>query len=81
MNRIDSNIPEGIEKQWDDKLKQNYVEFENNGNIKKIWIEDLESIKEKLSLISKYKLGGVASWEKDMEDENVWQLIKELLQI
>ena len=81
MNRIDSNIPEGIEKQWDDKLKQNYVEFENNGNIKKIWIEDLESIKEKLSLISKYKLGGVASWEKDMEDQNVWQLIKELLQI
>lgn len=81
MNRIDSNIPEGVEKQWDDKLKQNYVEFESNGNIKKIWIEDLESIKEKLSLISKYKLGGVASWEKDMEDENVWQLIKELLQI
>ena len=34
-----------------------------------------------MALISKYKLGGVASWEKDMEDENVWQLIKELLQI
>ena len=79
MKDVDNNIPQNVEKQWNDTLKQNYVEFTSGSNTKKMWIEDLDSIKAKLSLVKTYKLGGVASWEKDREDENVWNLIRDEL--
>ena len=79
MKDIDSTIPSDVEKQWDDKLKQYYVEYKDGNNLKKMWIEDLKSLKEKVSLISKYKLGGLASWEKGMETDDVWNLFKEAL--
>lgn len=69
-------IPNGVEKQWNDSLKQYYVEYKNGNNTKKIWIEDEKSLKEKISLIKKYNLGGVASWQKGMETENYWTFLK-----
>ena len=62
-----------------DDEKQNYVEYQEKGNTKKMWIEDLDSIKEKVSLVSNKKLGGVASWAKDREDPGVWEIIKEAI--
>lgn len=79
MKDIEDTLPEGVKKEWNDSLKQNYVEFTQDGNIKKIWIEDMQSLKAKVGLISQYNLGGIASWEKDMESEEVWQLFKENL--
>ena len=79
MKDIDRTIPSDVEKQWNDKLKQYYVEYKDGNNLKKMWIEDLKSLKEKVSLISKYKLGGLASWEKGMETDDVWNLFKEAL--
>lgn len=76
MKDVEKNIPAGVEKEWNDTLKQNYVEFTSRKNTKKMWIEDLESIKAKLNLVKEYNLGGVAAWEKDREDEGVWDLIK-----
>lgn len=79
MKDIDTVIPENVERKWDEKLKQNYVEYLDNGITKKMWIEDLNSIREKISLITKNNLAGIASWEKDREDSNVWGLIKKEL--
>lgn len=79
MKDIEDTLPEGVKEEWNDSLKQNYVEFTQDGNIKKIWIEDMQSLKAKVGLISQYNLGGIASWEKDMEPEEVWQLFKESL--
>ena len=79
MNQIDEEIPEDVTKTWDDELKQYYVEYEQNGVKYKIWIEDIESLKAKISLINEYNLGGIASWEKGMELDEVWQVIKENL--
>ena len=75
MKDIDSNIPNGVEKKWDDVLKQNYVEYTLGSKIKKMWIEDLDSINAKLSLVKTYQLGGVSTLEKDREDKKVWSLI------
>ena len=75
MKDIDSTIPDGVEKQWNDELKQNYVEYTDGSDTKQIWIEDEDSLKDKLSLIKENNLGGVASWEKDMEKDDVWDLI------
>lgn len=77
MKDVEKNIPDGIEKVWDDKLKQYYVEYKSKSTTKKMWIEDLESIEAKVSLVSKYNLAGVSAWEKDRELEGTWELINQ----
>lgn len=79
MENIDARIPEGTEKKWDDDLKQNYVEYTDGSDKKEIWIEDLDSLRAKISLIRENNLAGVGSWVKDMEPEEVWPMIKEEL--
>ena len=79
MNQIDDAIPSDVERKWDDELKQNYVEYTEDGETKQMWIEDIDSLKEKVSLIKEYNLGGVASWELGMETEDVWGMLKENL--
>ena len=79
MNAVDNTIPEGIEKQWDDDLKQNYVEYTDGNNKKQMWIEDIDSLKAKVSLIKENNLAGVASWVKDMETQEFWQMLKQEL--
>jgi len=79
MESVDKVIPDNVGKVWNDKLKQNYVEYEKSGITYKMWIEDLESIRAKVGLVHKYDLAGVASWAKDREDERVWVVIKEEL--
>ena len=70
-------IPNNVEKQWDEDLKQYYIEYASGKNTIKMWIEDGTSIKEKVALVAKYKLGGTSGWRKDMETSNVWAIIKE----
>ena len=79
MKDIDSVLPSDVEKKWDDQLKQYYVEFEKDSTIKKMWIEDIQPLKEKVSLITDNKLGGVASWQKGMESDEVWSMLNEEL--
>lgn len=79
MKNIDSILPSGVNKQWDDSLKQYYVEYQDGQYTKKMWIEDEKSLKEKINLINSNNLGGVASWEKGMETDNFWTFLKENL--
>ena len=79
MKDVDSVITEDVEKVWKDEIKQYYIEYTSKSTTKKMWIEDLRSIKEKVSLVSKYDLAGVSAWEKDRELDEVWEIIKEEL--
>ena len=76
MKNIDTVIPSDIQRIWDDTLKQNYVEYTQDSVVYKMWIEDEASIKEKVGLVRKYNLAGVASWEKDREKNTIWAVIK-----
>lgn len=76
MKNIDTVIPSDIQRIWDDTLKQNYVEYTQDSVVYKMWIEDEASIKEKVGLVRKYNLAGVASWEKDREKDTIWAVIK-----
>ena len=40
-----------------------------------MWIEDEESIKNKVSLVKQYNLAGVAAWAKDREQDSIWTVI------
>ena len=79
VNMVNTKIPTGVEKQWDDILKQYYIEYKSGKDTIKMWIEDGRSIKEKVSLVTKYNLGGTACWRKDMETSDVWTIIREEL--
>ena len=79
MKDIDDVIPSDAKKTWNDELKQYYVEYKEGNNTKKMWIEDLESLKAKTELISKYQLGGLAAWQKGMETDEVWEIFIEAL--
>lgn len=79
MKDIDKVIPQGTNKTWDNDLKQNYAEYTDGGNKKQIWIEDIDSLKAKVSLITENNLAGVGSWQKGMESEDVWGMLKQEL--
>lgn len=65
----------GAEPEWDDKTKQNYAQWEADGGVYKIWLEDNQSLEEKLKVIKSNNLAGVAEWSLGMEDSSVWDLI------
>ena len=77
MKNIDTTLPEGIEKNWNEDLKQYYVEYNQNGITYKMWLEEENSIKAKFELMKQYKLAGAAYWEKDMEKESIWDVVAE----
>ena len=79
VSMMNIKIPNNVEKQWDDTLKQYYIEYKSGKDTIKMWIEDGNSIKEKVSLVTKYNLGGTSCWRKDMETSNVWTIIKDEL--
>ena len=79
MKDIDKVIPQGTNKTWDNDLKQNYAEYTDGGNKKQIWIEDIDSLKAKVSLITENNLAGVGSWQKGMETDEVWAMLNQEL--
>lgn len=81
MKNIDKVIPDGTQRKWDEDLKQNYAEYTKGSDKKQIWIEDIDSLKAKLSLITQNNLAGVGSWQKGMETDEVWGVIKENLRM
>jgi spore germination protein YaaH len=81
MKAVDIVLPSKVTRNWDDDTKQYYVEYQQEGYTYKMWIEDEESIRAKLSLVEEFELGGVAFWEKDRETESIWSTISEALSV
>lgn len=79
MKEIGNTIPNNVSKTWNEELKQYYVQYEKDGVTYKMWIEDATSLKEKVGLVKKYNLAGVAAWEKDRESDDIWGVIYQTL--
>lgn len=65
----------GVQAEWDDATKQSYAQWEADGGVYKIWLEDNQSLEEKLKVIKANSLAGVAEWSLGMENSSVWDLI------
>lgn len=65
----------GVQAGWDETAKQNYAEWEADGGVYKIWLEDETSLEEKLKLIKNHNLAGVAEWRLGFENPSTWDLI------
>ena len=65
----------GLSKVMDTDSGQNYVET-NDGDITyKLWIEDADSIKNRVELVNKYGLAGISAWQKGFETDDIWDVL------
>lgn len=53
-----------------------YVLYTKNGNKYKLWYENMQSIRKKLSLISKYDLMGFSAWALGLEVPTIHNVVK-----
>lgn len=65
----------GAQVSWDENTRQNYAQWDADGGTYKIWLEDSQSLEEKLKLIQKNELAGVAEWRLGWENSEIWDLI------
>lgn len=66
---------------WDEKNGQSYISYidpEDNA-VKKIWIEDEQSLRLKVALMHKYNMRGIASWRRGYELKSIWPALDEAL--
>lgn len=76
MDQASAYITENqIETYWDENTSQNYGELSTEDATYRIWLEDEQSMEEKLKLIQQYDLAGVAEWKLGLESSSVWELI------
>lgn len=63
----------------DEASGQNYVEYKDpkDGNVYKMWLEDVSSMQKRIDIVNKYDLAGVASWRRGFEVPEIWQAIEE----
>ena len=65
-----------VEPQWDETTCQYYAEWQSGNAVYQIWVEDEESIKVKLNVMSAQKIGGVAVWRLGYGTSGAWELVK-----
>ena len=59
---------------WDDKQKEAYAFWENDGINEFLFLEDARSFALRLGLVSQYKLRGYSVWVLGQEDPGVWKI-------
>ena len=59
---------------WDETTRQYYAEYEKDGAVCKMWLEEVQSLQEKLAYIRKADLAGVAAWRLGFESPEVWDI-------
>lgn len=79
IKNINNQIPENATKEWKEDLQQYYIQYEKDGYVYKMWIENEESFSKKLELVQKYNLAGAGYWRKGFENEKIWNTIKNIL--
>lgn len=69
----------GVEAKWLEDVGQYYGEYSRGNIVYKIWLEEEKSIEEKVKLVKKYDLAGVAGWKRGLEKKEVWDVLYKYL--
>lgn len=59
----------------DENSGQSYVEYNKEGKVYKVWIEDFDSISKRISLMKKYELAGYGAWRLGYETSDIWDIL------
>ena len=80
MDQAQQTIAENnVETYWDKTTSQNYGKYDIDNSTYQIWLEDAQSVAEKVKLVSKYDLAGVSAWKLGFENSGIWQVISDNL--
>lgn len=60
---------------WDIDSKTPYYKYTQNGVSHVVWYENSRSLDYKLSLVNRYKLGGIGIWQLGYEDSTFWDVV------
>ncbi|MBR4725452.1 MAG: hypothetical protein IK071_06685 [Lachnospiraceae bacterium] len=69
----------GVEPEWDEECGQYYAEWTNSG-IYRIWLEEEESIREKVYAAREADLAGIAAWKLGDEKAGTWAVIVDAME-
>lgn len=71
----------GVTTTFDESTGQYYAEYEDKEEeaVYKIWLENETSMAQRIELVHKYDLAGVASWRRGFEKPVIWEVINETL--
>ncbi|MBP3702035.1 MAG: hypothetical protein J6I64_09090 [Lachnospiraceae bacterium] len=61
---------------WDDEIGQYYGEYEEDGTLYRIWLEDATSLQAKLDVVAEYDLAGIAFWKLGLESDDAWPQVE-----
>lgn len=60
---------------WDENVCQHYLEWQSESATYQIWLEDADSLREKLNVMNARKIGGVAVWRLGYGTKEAWELV------
>lgn len=63
-----------VKPTWDALQRSPFAMWENAGVFEHLWLEDARAFREKLGLVTQYRLRGYSVWLLGLEDPAVWQL-------
>ncbi len=80
MDSIQSYLStNGISTTWSDEYGQYYGETTSGDTLIQVWVEDENSIEEKLKVMDSYGLAGAAYWKLGFDNSAVWNIIAKYL--
>ena len=63
--------------EWDDAAKVPHFKY----GAHEVWFENADSAKQKLDLVSKYNIAGIAIWRLGQEDPKLWDVISDMIKL
>ncbi|WP_018978224.1 glycosyl hydrolase family 18 protein [Saccharibacillus kuerlensis] len=66
----------GAEKEFLEDIGQNYIQYEEEGALKRIWLEDSDSLERRIELAKRYDLAGVGSWARSFASAKAWEVLR-----
>jgi spore germination protein YaaH len=64
-----------IQMNWDAEVGQNYGEYTDGKGLHQIWMEDTQSLTQKIQSMQLHDIAGIAEWSLGMETSDMWDVI------
>ena len=65
----------GVQLEWQEDLGQNYGEITDGTEVKKVWMEDDQSMQRKVDAVKEAGCAGVAGWKLGQEPQSLWSIL------
>lgn len=60
---------------YDPRTGQNYATWKDGEAVIRVWLEDETSMRQRIELVHKYRLAGIAAWQRTQANATIWEAI------